>query len=124
MTCPISCLKEKEIEWRKVKVEVTPIWVDVYEKNYNKSLDHRSFYFKQTDKKALAKGMTGEIKEASDKKKLSDEATPRGAAAMDKKDGGGGGDSTCSSPTRSAPYPRRVRRLEVFGARDAQRQAR
>ena len=81
VTCPIvlSRLKEKEIEWRKVKVEVTPIWVDVYEKNYNKSLDHRSFYFKQTDKKALsAKGMTGEIKEASDKKKLSDEAIAKG----------------------------------------------
>ena len=72
-------LKQKEIEWRKVKVEVTPIWVDVYEKNYNKSLDHRSFYFKQTDKKALsAKGMTGEIKEVSDKKKLSDEAIAKG----------------------------------------------
>ena len=68
-------LKQKEAEWKKVKVEVTPIWVDVYEKNYNKSLDHRSFYFKQTDKKALsAKGMTSEIKEVSDKKKTSEEA--------------------------------------------------
>lgn len=61
-------------------MEVTPIWVDVYEKNYNKSLDHRSFYFKQTDKKALsAKGMTGEIKEMSDKKKSSEDAIGCGA---------------------------------------------
>jgi hypothetical protein len=74
-------LKQKDIEWRKVKVEVTPIWVDVYEKNYNKSLDHRSFYFKQTDKKALsAKGMMGEIKEVSDKKKTSEDAIGCGAS--------------------------------------------
>ncbi len=81
VTAPIVVdrLKEKEIEWQKVKVEVAPIWVDVYEKNYNKSLDHRSFYFKQTDKKALSqKGMTTEIKEASDKKKLSDSAVKSG----------------------------------------------
>ena len=74
-------LKQKDAEWRKVKVEVTPTWVDVYEKNYNKSLDHRSFYFKQTDKKALsAKGMTGEIKEMSDKKKTSEDAIGCGAS--------------------------------------------
>jgi paired amphipathic helix protein Sin3a len=92
VTCPIvlARLREKEAEWKKVKTEVTPVWVDVYEKNYNKSLDHRSFYFKQTDKKALsAKGMTGEIKEASDKKKLSDEAVAKGGAlATEKKIGG------------------------------------
>ncbi len=42
----------------------------MYEKNYSKSLDHRSFYFKQADKKALSvKGMLGDIKELSDKKK-------------------------------------------------------
>mgnify|MGYP001205463232 CR=1 FL=1 len=70
----LSRLKQKDLEWRKVKEEVTPIWVDVYEKNYNKSLDHRSFYFKQTDKKALSvKGMTNEIKEVSDKRKNSDD---------------------------------------------------
>mmetsp|Transcript_16182 Transcript_16182/g.39442 ORF Transcript_16182/g.39442 Transcript_16182/m.39442 type:complete len:1081 (+) Transcript_16182:583-3825(+) len=74
-------LRQKDVEWRRVKVEVAPIWVDVYEKNYNKSLDHRSFYFKQTDKKALStKGMTGEIKEVSDKKKSSDEAIGSGGA--------------------------------------------
>ena len=91
VTCPIvlARLREKEAEWKKVKTEVTPVWVDVYEKNYNKSLDHRSFYFKQTDKKALsAKGMTGEIKEASDKKKLSDETVAKGGAlATEKKIG-------------------------------------
>jgi paired amphipathic helix protein Sin3a len=29
------------------------IWRDVYKDNYYKSLDHRSFYFKQVDKKSL-----------------------------------------------------------------------
>tara|TARA_B100001142_G_C14346217_1_gene660105 strand:- start:2091 stop:5489 length:3399 start_codon:yes stop_codon:yes gene_type:complete len=63
-------LQQKDAEWRHVKVDVASIWVDVYEKNYNKSLDHRSFYFKQTDKKALsAKGMTNEIKDICEKKK-------------------------------------------------------
>lgn len=38
--------------------------LQVYEANYHKSLDHRSFYFKQTDKKTLgAKAMVNEIKE-------------------------------------------------------------
>ena len=64
-TAPIVLgrLKQKEAEWKKVKTEVTPIWVDVYEKNYNKSLDHRSFYFKQSDKKNFSgKQMVLELK--------------------------------------------------------------
>ena len=113
VTCPIvlARLREKETEWRKVKVEVTPIWVDVYEKNYNKSLDHRSFYFKQTDKKALsAKGMTGEIKEASDKKKLSDEAIASGGAlAMEKQNGG-----VNSDPDLVFAYPERSVHDDVY----------
>ena len=71
-------LKQKDAEWKQIKTELTPVWVDVYEKNYNKSLDHRSFYFKQTDKKALsAKGMTGEIKEVWEKKKHSEDIISR-----------------------------------------------
>ena len=63
-------LKQKDAEWKMIKSEITAVWIDVYEKNYNKSLDHRSFYFKQTDKKALStKGMIGEIKEVGEKKK-------------------------------------------------------
>lgn len=41
-----------------------PALTQVYEANYHKSLDHRSFYFKQTDKKNLgAKAMLSQIKE-------------------------------------------------------------
>lgn len=68
-------LKQKSEEWQILKTEMLPTWNDVCAKNYNKSLDHRSFYFKQADKKNLSgKGMTQEIKEVSDKKKTADDA--------------------------------------------------
>jgi len=74
-------LKQKSEEWQMLKTEMLPTWNDVCAKNYNKSLDHRSFYFKQADKKNLSgKGMTQEIKEVSDKKKTADDAIgPRAA---------------------------------------------
>jgi len=63
-------LKQKQEEWTKVQQEMNRVWRDVYEKNYHKSLDHRSFYFKQQDQKALKpKWMITELKEASEKAK-------------------------------------------------------
>jgi paired amphipathic helix protein Sin3a len=44
-------LKQKDEEWRKARRDMNKIWRDVYKDNYHKSLDHRSFYFKQLDKK-------------------------------------------------------------------------
>lgn len=42
------------------------LWRKVYDQNYHKSLDHRSFYFKQADKKALApKAMLQEVRSSS-----------------------------------------------------------
>jgi len=70
-------LEQKDAEWRKVKEEMTKIWKKIYEQNYPRSLDHRSFYFKQQEKKNLmAKAMVSEIKEAADKRKA-DEANLR-----------------------------------------------
>lgn len=44
---------------------MAPLWQKVYDANYHKSLDHRSFYFKQTDKRLLgAKGMVADIRGA------------------------------------------------------------
>ncbi len=43
----MSRMEHKDAEWRKVKEEMTIVWRKVYEQNYHKSLDHRSFYFKQ-----------------------------------------------------------------------------
>jgi paired amphipathic helix protein Sin3a len=42
-------LKLKDEEWRKARRDMNKIWRDVYKDNYYKSLDHRSFYFKQVD---------------------------------------------------------------------------
>lgn len=49
----LSRLQQKDSEWRKVKQDMKPLFSKVFQQNYHKSLDHRSFYFKQTDKKAL-----------------------------------------------------------------------
>jgi histone deacetylase complex regulatory component SIN3 len=54
-----SCI----IHWlcrKKVKEEMTRVWRKIYEQNYPRSLDHRSFYFKQQEKKnMMAKAMVG-----------------------------------------------------------------
>jgi paired amphipathic helix protein Sin3a len=47
-------LKQKDEEWRRVRVEMKNQWRKVNEANYQRSLDHRSFYFKQEDKKRRA----------------------------------------------------------------------
>ena len=63
-------LKEKDKEWRHAQSEMNKVWSKVYEQNYHKSLDHRSFYFKQIDKKNLSsKGIITEIKELSEERK-------------------------------------------------------
>eukprot|EP00180_Rhodochaete_pulchella_P001140 Plantae.Rhodophyta-Rhodochaete_pulchella.ctg1955.p1 GENE.Plantae.Rhodophyta-Rhodochaete_pulchella.ctg1955~~Plantae.Rhodophyta-Rhodochaete_pulchella.ctg1955.p1 ORF type:complete len:806 (+),score=140.93 Plantae.Rhodophyta-Rhodochaete_pulchella.ctg1955:54-2420(+) len=49
----LTRLKQKDEQWRKARLEMNKIWREVCEKNYYKALDHRSFIFKQTDKKEL-----------------------------------------------------------------------
>ncbi|GJX68388.1 paired amphipathic helix protein Sin3-like protein 4 isoform X2 [Tanacetum coccineum] len=50
-------LKQKQEDWERCRFDVNKIWADIYAKNHHKSLDHRSFYFKQQDSKSLsAKG--------------------------------------------------------------------
>ncbi|KAK3272628.1 hypothetical protein CYMTET_19089 [Cymbomonas tetramitiformis] len=78
----IQRLRQKDEEWRKCRDEMNKVWAEVYEKNYHKSLDHRSFYFKQTDKKALStRGMQSEIREISEKRKREEEGMIIAAAA-------------------------------------------
>jgi histone deacetylase complex regulatory component SIN3 len=56
-------VQAKEEEWRGVRRDMNKIWKDVYERNYLKSLDHRSFYFKQIDKRNLSsKGLVSEMR--------------------------------------------------------------
>jgi paired amphipathic helix protein Sin3a len=49
----IMRLEGKDKEWRIVRESMNRLWRKVYEANYHKSLDHRSFIFKQQDKKNL-----------------------------------------------------------------------
>ena len=54
----LTRLKQKQEEWSRCQSDFNKIWAEIYAKNYHKSLDHRSFYFKQQDTKNLnAKGM-------------------------------------------------------------------
>jgi len=56
-------LKQKDLEWRKARQDLNKTWKEVLEKNYHKSLDHRSFYFRQQDKKhVLNRSLVQEIK--------------------------------------------------------------
>ena len=53
----LTRLKQKQEEWGRCRSEFNKVWADIYTKNYHRSLDHRSFYFKQQDSKNLsAKG--------------------------------------------------------------------
>lgn len=47
-------LKQKDLEWRKARCELNKHWKDIVEKNHYRSFDHRSFYFRQQDKKYLS----------------------------------------------------------------------
>lgn len=49
----LTRLKQKQEEWARCRSDFNKVWADIYAKNYHKSLDHRSFYFKQQDSKNL-----------------------------------------------------------------------
>ena len=50
----LTRLKQKQEEWARCRFDFRKVWADVYAKNHHKSLDHRSFYFKQQDSKNLS----------------------------------------------------------------------
>ncbi len=45
-------LTQKVEEWQADKRKMTEVWQKMYDANYHKSLDHRSFYFKQVQQLA------------------------------------------------------------------------
>lgn len=56
-------MKENAACCCQVREEMNKLWRKVFEQNYHKSLDHRSFYFKQSDKKSLMpKAMLQEVR--------------------------------------------------------------
>ncbi|KAG9134469.1 hypothetical protein Leryth_019931 [Lithospermum erythrorhizon] len=68
----LTRLKQKQEEWARCRSEFNKVWAETYSKNYHKSLDHRSFYFKQQDTKGLStKALLAEIKEICDEQKQS-----------------------------------------------------
>nr|XP_024382615.1 paired amphipathic helix protein Sin3-like 4 isoform X2 [Physcomitrium patens] len=69
-----SRLVQKEEEWTRCREEMNKVWSEVYAKNCYKALDHRSFYFRSQDKKALStKGLLAEIKEVNEKRRREDD---------------------------------------------------
>ncbi|KAL6567760.1 hypothetical protein OROGR_001428 [Orobanche gracilis] len=69
-------LKQKQEEWARSRADFSKVWAEIYAKNYHKSLDHRSFYFKQQDTKILGAkvlALLAEIKETGEKNKNEDE---------------------------------------------------
>ena len=63
-------LIQKAEEWTEVKKTMMGQWQRIFKENYNKSLDHRSFYFKQNEKKNLTpKLLFNELKEVADKRR-------------------------------------------------------
>ncbi|XP_071706353.1 paired amphipathic helix protein Sin3-like 2 isoform X2 [Rutidosis leptorrhynchoides] len=70
----LNRLKQKQDEWTKCRSDLNKVWADVYAKNHYKSLDHRSFYFKQQDSKDLStKCLVAEIKEIKENKQKDDD---------------------------------------------------
>ncbi|GMH01660.1 hypothetical protein Nepgr_003499 [Nepenthes gracilis] len=66
----LTRLKQKQEEWVRCRADFNKVWAEIYAKNYHKSLDHRSFYFKQQDMKNLStKALLAEIKEISEEKR-------------------------------------------------------
>ncbi|XP_022845041.1 paired amphipathic helix protein Sin3-like 2 isoform X1 [Olea europaea var. sylvestris] len=64
----LTRLKQKQEEWTKCRADFNKVWAEIYAKNHYKSLDHRSFYFKQQDSKNLStKSLVAEIKEIKEK---------------------------------------------------------
>jgi hypothetical protein len=56
-------LKQKDLEWRKARQQLTHQWKEILVKNADKSLDHRSFYFRSQDKRSYTtRFLVGDIK--------------------------------------------------------------
>jgi histone deacetylase complex regulatory component SIN3 len=56
-------LKQKDLEWRRARQELTRTWKEVLATNTERSLDQRSFYHKSQDKRTYnAKHLVNDIK--------------------------------------------------------------
>ena len=56
-------LKQKDYEWRRARQELDKSWRELLDRNYEKSFDHRSFYFRQQDRRFYSpRHLVGDIK--------------------------------------------------------------
>ncbi|KVI02470.1 Histone deacetylase interacting [Cynara cardunculus var. scolymus] len=75
----LTRLKQKQEDWTKCRSDFNKVWAEIYAKNHYKSLDHRSFYFKQQDSKNLSTksslflALVTEIKEIKEKGQKDDD---------------------------------------------------
>ncbi|CAA2958732.1 paired amphipathic helix Sin3-like 2 isoform X1 [Olea europaea subsp. europaea] len=70
----LTRLKQKQEEWTKCRSDFNKVWAEIYSKNHYKSLDHRSFYFRQQDSKNLStKSLVAEIKDVKEKNQKEDD---------------------------------------------------
>ena len=102
-------LQQKDEEWRALRVQCGKTWKEVYEKNYTKSLDHRSFYFKQGDKKNFSgKQMCLELKaltETEDSKGDGEGApAPAPSSSQQQQPAEGGGPSVAPNASMMLPF--------------------
>ena len=59
----VKRLKQKDLEWRKVRQDLNQGWKEIMDKNYEKSFDHRSLIFKIQDKRNyIIKNLVMDIK--------------------------------------------------------------
>ena len=90
-------LKQKDIEWRRARQELARQWKGLMEANFHKSLDHRSYYFKTSDKRQISiRALVSEIADAREQR-LAGNAPPAAAAPR-------------RAPRRRRPPPPRPRR--------------
>ncbi|XP_074287332.1 paired amphipathic helix protein Sin3-like 2 isoform X2 [Silene latifolia] len=74
LTVILTRLKQKQEEWTKCRGDFNKVWAETYAKNHYKSLDHRSFYFKQQDSKNLStKSLVAEIRELKESMQKEDD---------------------------------------------------
>lgn len=72
----LTRLREVIVNLEASRSDAEPTWRDLFARNLSKSLDHRSFYFKQADRKFIsARGLLSEMKEAVDTAEGGSEAT-------------------------------------------------
>mmetsp|Transcript_3267 Transcript_3267/g.13082 ORF Transcript_3267/g.13082 Transcript_3267/m.13082 type:complete len:868 (-) Transcript_3267:1491-4094(-) len=65
----LNRLKQKDIEWRRARQELARQWKSLMEANFHKSLDHRSFYFRTQDKRAISiRSLTQDVIDAHEQR--------------------------------------------------------